>query len=173
MFMRMRFIDRVIMFVIVCVITGAGNRRGGGENEPPRLDPLGSDQIVGELANRPRSSPQQNHLQASTLIKVNMRSGDDAIEVRVLQIGEASRRSSRVVIVDEGEDAERLLRFVGDDFFDERPAHQASDGLGAVGIPMPIAVAIESLKQIAADRHAESYERVFHIERPVIFQDIY
>lgn len=100
---------------------------------------------------------------------MHMRSGDDAFEMLVLQIGESSRRSSRVVIVDQGEDAERLFRIVGDDLFDERPAHQAADGLGAVGIPMSIAVAVESLKQISADRHAESNEGVFHIERPVIF----
>lgn len=100
---------------------------------------------------------------------MNMRSGDDAIEVSVLQIGEPPRRSSRVVIVNEREDAESLFGIVGDDLFDESPAHQPSDGLGSVGIAMPIAITIETLEQIAADRHAESYEGVFHIERSVIF----
>lgn len=100
---------------------------------------------------------------------MNMRSGDDAIEVSVLQIGEPPGRSSRVVIVNKGEDAESLFGIVGDDLFDESPAHQPSDGLGSVGIAMPIAITIESFEQIAADRHAESYEGVFHIERSVIF----
>lgn len=100
---------------------------------------------------------------------MNMRSGDDAIEMRVLQIREPPRRSSRVVIVDKGEDAESLFGIVGDDLFDKSAAHQPSDCLGSVGITMPIAITIESFEQIAADRHAESNEGVFHIERSVIF----
>ncbi len=66
MIVRVRFVARVIIIMIMIVIVImivimivlAGNRRSRRENEPPRLDPFRSDQIVGELADRSRSPPQ-------------------------------------------------------------------------------------------------------------------
>ena len=66
-----------------------------------------------------------------------------------------------MVVVDQGDDAHRVALVVSDDVLDQGSAHQTADRLAPVRVAVGLAVAIELLEQLAADRDAEPDEGVF------------
>ena len=81
------------------------------------------------------------------------------VEVVMLQLGQPLGDPAGVVVVDQGDDAHRLGVVGGDDLLDQGGAHQAADGLAPVGVAMLLAIAVELVEQLAADRHAEPDQR--------------
>ena len=159
---------RMRMAVIVCVIvrmTGCAiadrDRLGRRQDEPAGLDPLGADQAVGQLricASGPRSRITSRQRCSSRWTWVVVTTGRG---------GGAGGRSAvgdprDVVVVDQGDDAHRLALVVGDHLFDQGRAHQAADRLAPVGVAVHLAVLVELLEQLAADRDAEPDQGVFH-----------
>ena len=102
---------------------------------------------------------EQDHFQAAVLVEMDVGRGHDPVEVVVLQVGQPPRDPRGVVVVDQGDDAHRLALVLGDHLFDQGRAHQAAHGLAPVRIAMHLAILVELLEQLAADRDAESDQR--------------
>src|SRR5262249_31764042 len=67
-----------------------------------------------------------------------------------------------MVIIDQCDNPHRFTLVVGDGLLDKSSAHQTAHSLASVWVSMQLAVLIESLQELAADRHAESDEWIFH-----------
>ena len=140
-----------------------GQGFGRGENEASGFDSFGSDQSVGEFSDEPRGAAQEDDFEATAGVEVDVGGGDDRGEVVVLQVGETFGDAAGVVVVHQGDDPHGFGVVVGDDFLDQGGSHQSSNRLAAVGILVRLAVAVELLEKFAADRDAESNQRVlFH-----------
>src|SRR4051812_1149481 len=71
------------------------------------------------------------------------------------------------MIVDQGDDPHRVARIARDHILDQGRAHQAADRLAPIGVVVDLAVLIELLKQLTADRDAEPNQGIFHdVTRP-------
>ena len=68
---------------------------GRGQDEAAGLDSLGADQVVGQVADLPSGTAEQDHFQAAFLVEMDVGRGDDAVEMMVLQVGQPARRSGR------------------------------------------------------------------------------
>ena len=169
------FVMLVFVFVIVIVVMvvmrmlvavrvpfGAGHRFRGCQNQPPGLDSLGADQVIGQFPDLAGATAEQDHLEAPMLIQVNMSRGDNPVKPPVLNLGEPFGDPAGVVIVDQRDHTHCLAVFLADHLFDERGTHQAPDGFTPVGIVVLFAVRVKSLQQLATNRDTESDERIFH-----------
>jgi hypothetical protein len=74
----------VVVMVMAMTVAAVGDGLGGGEDEAAGLDPLGADQAVGQLTHQPRRAAQEDHLQATAGVEVDVGGGHDAVEVVVL-----------------------------------------------------------------------------------------
>jgi hypothetical protein len=137
------------------------NRFGRGQDKPPRLDPLGADQVIGQVADFEGGSAQQDDFQASLLVEMHVRRRDDPIEMMVLQVGQAASDPRHMMVINERDDPHGLAIVASDCFFDKRIPHQPAHGLATVGVAVHLAILVESLEKFTADRHAEPDEMVF------------
>ena len=140
-----------------------GDRLGRGEDEAAGLDPLGADQAVGQLADRPWRGRGAGSLPGSGGRRGGRGSSSRPVQVQMLQLGQPLGDPAGVVVVDQGDDPHRVALVVGDGVLDQGRAHQAADRLAPVRVPVLLAVLVELLEQLAADRDAEPDQRVFHM----------
>jgi len=140
----------------------AGDRGCGCQDKPAGLNSFGTDQLVRQLTNAARGATEQDHLQASPFVQVDVSGRDDLLEMAVLQFGQALGDPAGVVIVNQGDHTHRLAVFPVDHFLDQRIPHQAPDRLAPVGIAMLLAILVEPLQQLAPDRNTEADEWLFH-----------
>jgi hypothetical protein len=81
---------------------------GDRKHELPMLDAFSSDQPVGDHLDVLGFSPQQKHLQAKMMAKVNMYSRDDCVQVLMLVMGEFFLQFPLMMVVNECERADAL-----------------------------------------------------------------
>ena len=138
--------------------------RWKGDEESAVLDPLQTEEGVGQLANRLDLAAESEHLEAVVVADVDVEDGDDQVVVLVLEIGHLGGEFAGMVVIDEGEGAKNFaLGGSGVDArLDEGIAHQITKGLGAVGIaPLPGQL-VEALNQFTLGADAKS-NQVSHL----------
>jgi hypothetical protein len=143
-----------------------GDGLGGGEHEPSGFNSLGADQSIRQLADLLRGASEEDDFEAAVGVEMDVGGRHHPADVEMLKLGEPIADSTGVVVVDQGDDAHRVALIVGDDFFNERRAHQAADGFTSVGITMGFSIVVEFLEQIAPDRDTEPNEGIpglFHL----------
>ncbi len=73
----------------------ARRRAGPRPDEPAGLDSLGADQVVGQVADLASGAAKQDHFQTALLVEMDVRRGDDPVEMMVLQVGQPARDPAR------------------------------------------------------------------------------
>jgi hypothetical protein len=162
----------VIMFVVKSefsaalawrwIRSGADHWRCGSQNQPAGLNALAADQVVCQHAHLTRRAAEQDHLQAAIRVEMDVRRGDDLIEMAMLQFGQALGDPAGVMIIDERHDAHGLAVLAVDHLFDKRRSHESADRLAPVGISVFLTIAIEPTQELATDRDAEADKWIFH-----------
>src|SRR5262249_45299325 len=109
----------MLMFILMFMFVSragvwAGDRGGRGQDEATVLDPLGADQAVGYLTDRPGRPAEQDPLEAAAGVEVNVSGRDDPVQVKVLEFGQPLGDPAGVMVVDQRDDSHRLAGFVGD-----------------------------------------------------------
>ena len=160
--MSVAVLMRVIVSVPVRVFVTAGQGGGRGQDESAGLDPLGADQRVGQLADRPRRASEQNDLEAAIRIEMNMSRRDNPFDALMLDLGQTLGNTAGVVVINQRDNAHCGAVVMGDRFLDQGIAHQAADGLAPVRMPVRLAIAVEPPEQLAADGDTEADEGLFH-----------
>ena len=120
---------RVRMRVALAFWMGGTNRMSRGQNEPARFNPFGANQAVGQFTDNPGWSAQQNNLQTAGSIQMYMSAGHHAIEMLMLEFGQPVRDSTGVMVIDQGDHANRLCLFMLNGVFNKGRTHQAAHGL--------------------------------------------
>ena len=89
----------VMVMVMVMAVMMLGDRVGGGEDQAAGFDALGADEVVGQLADHLGSAAEEDDLQASPGVEMDVGGGDDGVEVSVLDLGQAFGDAADVVVV--------------------------------------------------------------------------
>ena len=154
------------MWVRMSTVAPIFDRARGGKDQASGLNPSRTNQAICQFPDRPGRTAEQDYFEATRGVEMDVRRGDDHVEVQVLQLRQTLGDPADVVVIDQGDDPHRLLISRGDRFLDQRGPHQAADRLAPVGIAVLLAISVEFVEQLAADRDAESNEGVLHAREP-------
>ena len=127
--------------------------RGGREGAV--LDAAGPDEPVGDLLQGPGGPAEDKDLEAVVGVQVDVEGGDDRFVVGVLEVGQLVGQIARVVVVDECDRPDSLLRAELPLIPDEGFADEITEGLGPVGVPFAYDEPIELPEELFVERDAE------------------
>jgi len=119
-------------------------------------DPLGGDQMIGDLLHVFRLAPQHDHLQTMIVIQMNVQRRHHALVMLVLQLGEFLAQQPHMVVVHDGHRSHHggvgLLRA----FLQQLGTRQIAKRFRPVGVPALSHQFVELLEQFALDRYPEA-----------------
>lgn len=154
----MRTVVMMMSMIMTVIMSMTRNRVGGGEDEAAGLDPLGADQVVGQLADELGGTTEQDHFETAVRVEMDVGRGHHSGQMQVLDLGEALADPAGVVVIDQGDDPHRVALVVRDRFLDQGRAHQPSDRLAPIRILVLLAIMVKLVEKFAADRDAEADE---------------
>ena len=123
------------------------------------LHALGSDQAIRKFPDIFRGAFEDQDFEAGVVVEMGVRSGHHQRVVFMLQIRQFFWQQTGMMIIDQrhGTDDECIRGF--DNRADQAIANEVTKRLGAVGETLAGQEAIEALKKVRVDCHADATER--------------
>ena len=130
---------------------------GRGQNQFAMLHPLGADQLIGKTFYLDSGAAHNDNLQAMMGVEVDMQRRDDGVVVRMLVLGQLVRKVTGVMIVKQGDRADRRGA-VGlcDLVFNQGVANHVTDRFGSINVTLGGDHLVETVEQAWVYRYSEA-----------------
>jgi len=128
----------------------------GAKDKLAVLNPLQGSDCRGERSELSGMTAEQDHLETCVVRDVHVRCRDDRCMVIVLHLPETRGEVTFVVVVDEGQDAERVRELIPHLFIHKPRADEVAERLRPGGIAVLLQEPVEPADQGALDGDAEA-----------------
>jgi len=142
-----------------------------GHGQTAELHAARGDEAIGQTLEGAGLPARHEHFKAVMVIEMHVERGDDVDILPVLRRGEPSGQESGVVIVDEGDRGNSLLRASAPGLVDQASAHEVADGLRAIVILSANHPVIERREKLGVHCQAEARELTSRARRHEAFYD--
>src|SRR5439155_6658772 len=109
----------------------------GRRDELPVVNPFDRQQLIGDRPNAPRRAPQRDDLEAGVLVEMDVQARGDRAKAVMLDVRELVGKRVSLVVVDEGQHADRLARERRPLLLDELAPEQVAHELAAIAVATP------------------------------------
>lgn len=121
-------------------------------------DPALLAELVDEGADAGGGSADHDHLGAVLVREVHVGGGENAGVVAMLDLDQAIRELTRLMVVNQRNGANDLMLLVRPLLLDEALANEVADEFGAIGVLTGLHQPLEALGQRSIERHAQARE---------------